>query len=95
MQEKNIKIVKPSGENEYKLLVSFELNNSQYIVVDSKEKDANLNTVVYISRVDGNELVNVVDENENVIATTDFTDESKNLRVWKAVGLQEEDFYKQ
>ena len=64
MQEKNIKIVKPSGENEYKLLVSFELNNSQYIVVDSKEKDANLNTVVYISRVDGNELVNVVDENE-------------------------------
>ena len=38
--------------------------------------------------------VSVVDENNNIITTTDFTDEQKNLEVWKATGLQEEDFYK-
>ena len=64
MQEKNIKILKPSGESEYKLLVSFEYNNSQYIVIDSKEKDSNMNTIVYISKVNGKELENVVEESE-------------------------------
>lgn len=38
--------------------------------------------------------VSVVDEGDNIIATTDFTDKQKNLEVWKALGLQEEDFYK-
>lgn len=39
----------------------------------------------------------IVVENEdgNVLCSTDFTDESKNLEVWKAIGLDEEDFYKQ
>ena len=39
--------------------------------------------------------VSVVDEDGSVIATTDFTNEQENLAVWKAAGLQEEDFYKQ
>ena len=39
--------------------------------------------------------INVVKENGEVVASTDFTDESKNLAVWKVVGLQEEDFYKE
>lgn len=39
--------------------------------------------------------INVVKENGEVVASTDFTDESKNLEVWKAVGLQEEDFFKE
>ena len=39
------------------------------------------------------ELIVVADENDNVICSTDFTDKSKNLEVWKAIGLQEEDFY--
>ena len=38
--------------------------------------------------------VSVVDEDQNIVATTDFTDESKNLEVWKALRFQEEDFYK-
>lgn len=38
--------------------------------------------------------ISVVKEDGEVVAYTDFTDESKNLEVWKAVGLQEEDFYK-
>lgn len=38
--------------------------------------------------------INVVTEDDDIIATTDFTDEQKNLEVWKAIGLQEEDFYK-
>lgn len=36
--------------------------------------------------------INVVKENGEVVASTDFTNESKNLEVWKAVGFQEEDF---
>lgn len=31
--------------------------------------------------------ISVVDEDGNVVTTTDFTDESKNLEVWKAIGL--------
>ena len=39
-------------------------------------------------------VINVVDENGNVVSSTDFTDESKTLEVWKLLGLEEEDFYK-
>ena len=39
--------------------------------------------------------INVVNEDGVCITSTDFTDESTNLKVWKALGLQEEDFYKQ
>ena len=39
--------------------------------------------------------INVVNEDGVFITSTDFTDESTNLKVWKALGLQEEDFYKQ
>ena len=39
--------------------------------------------------------ISVVDENDNVIASTDFTNEADNLKVWLALGLQEEDFYKE
>lgn len=38
--------------------------------------------------------ISVEDEDGNVLCSTDFTDESKNLEVWKAIGLDEEDFYK-
>ena len=39
--------------------------------------------------------INVVNEDGVFITSTDFTDESTNLEVWKALGLQEEDFYRQ
>ena len=31
---------------------------------------------------------------DGTIISTDFTDESKTLEVWKALGFEEEDFYK-
>lgn len=37
--------------------------------------------------------INVVD-GEQIVTSTDGTDQAKNLEVWKALGLQEEDFYK-
>lgn len=37
--------------------------------------------------------INVIKEDGTVVSTTDFINESKNLEVWKAIGLQEEDFY--
>ena len=39
--------------------------------------------------------ISVVKEDGEVVAHTDFTDEQMNLEVWKAIGLQEEDFYKE
>ena len=39
--------------------------------------------------------INVVKEDGEVIVHTDFTDEQKNLDVWKALGFTEEDFYKE
>lgn len=38
--------------------------------------------------------VNVINENSNLVADTDFTDEQENFDVWKALGFPEEDFYK-
>ena len=38
--------------------------------------------------------INVVDEDGTSVASTDFTNEAQNLAVWKAMGFQEEDFYK-
>ena len=38
--------------------------------------------------------VSVVKENGDVVALTDLVNKSKNLEVWKALGLQEGDFYK-
>ena len=49
---------------------------------------------MYFDEFEDVNVINVVDENNNLIASTDFSDESKNLEVWKAAGLQEEDFYK-
>lgn len=39
--------------------------------------------------------INVIKEDGEVVAHTNFTDESKNLEVWEAIGLQEEDFYRE
>lgn len=46
-----------------------------------------LDTFVHIDRI------NVIDD-EKVIASTDDSNNDKYLEVWKALGLQEEDFYK-
>lgn len=48
-----------------------------------------------LAKTDYLRRVSVVDENNNIIATTDFANEQKNFEVWKATGLQEEDFYKE
>lgn len=54
-----------------------------------------INSIGNVYPIFDTEIVKLnVDEDGNIIASTDFTDESKNLEVWKALGLQEEDFYK-
>ena len=49
-----------------------------------------ISDLLFLEKLQG---VSVVKEDGGVVASTDFTDESKNLEVWKAIGLQEEDFY--
>lgn len=61
---------------------------NEYISDKFKNKLDNILPNVCLGRI------SVVDENENVIATTNFTNEAQNLAVWKALGLEEEDFYK-
>lgn len=55
-----------------------------------------INSIGNVYPVFDTEIVklSIDDEDGNIIASTDFTDESKTLEVWKALGLQEEDFYK-
>lgn len=64
MQEKYIKVNRPSGEDEFKVITAFELNGNSYVVLDSKQKDANQNTIVYISRINGDNLEDITDDNE-------------------------------
>ncbi len=60
-------------------------------MIDEMFPDTNL---LYGEFVNGKfDKISVVDENDSVIATTDLTNKRKNLEVWKALGLQEKDFY--
>lgn len=61
---------------------------NEYISDKFKNKLDNILPNVCLGRI------SVVDENRNVIATTNFTNEAQNLAAWKAMGFQEEDFYK-
>lgn len=56
MQGKYIKVNKPSGLEEYKVLNAFEKDGSQYIVLDSKLKDSNQLTITFVSKVNGDSL---------------------------------------
>jgi hypothetical protein len=95
--EKNIKIVRPSGEDNYKVLSAFESNGNVYVVVDSKLKDANQNTITFISKennntleyIDGAEwdqvkkdLINIVKGNNDII----FKEPKDNYQASENIG---------
>lgn len=56
MQEKYIKVNRPSGTEEYKVLHAFEKDGNKYIVIDSKLKDSNQLTITFISKINGSNL---------------------------------------
>lgn len=51
-----IKIKKPSGEETYKVLCAFNNEGNSYVILDSKLKDANQNTITFVSKVNGTNL---------------------------------------
>ena len=54
--EEMIKVIKPTGEDTYKILSAFKANEMDFVVLDSKLKDPNGNTITYIAQIDGNQL---------------------------------------
>ncbi len=52
----NITINKPSGNEVYKLISAYKNNNEDFLIVDSKLKDANQNTIVFVSKINGSNL---------------------------------------
>ena len=64
MSEKYIKVNRPLGEEQFKAVTAFDLNGQSYVVVDSKLKDANQNIIVYVSRIVGDNLEEIIDEVE-------------------------------
>lgn len=54
--EKNIKIIRPAGEDTYKVLCAFKNGENSYVILDSKLKDANGNTITFVCRENGNNL---------------------------------------
>ena len=73
--EKNIKISRPSGEDEYKVLCAFKNDGNSYIILDSKLKDSNGNTVTFVCRdnngsleyIDGDEWKKVTSQLINIV----------------------------
>lgn len=63
-------------------------NNSECMQEAIQAAADSINNEVRIGKI------SVVNEDGNIVAATDFTNESENLEVWKAIGLEEEDFYK-
>lgn len=59
MIDKNIKIIKPSGEAEYKVITAF----NDLLILDSKQKDANANTIVFVCKIN-NDILEVVEGQE-------------------------------
>lgn len=57
--EKNIKITRPSGEDSYKVLCAFKNGENSYLVIDSKLKDANENTITFVCKENGNNLESI------------------------------------
>lgn len=56
MEEKYIKVNRPSGTEKYKVLHAFEKDGNKYIVIDSKLKDSNQLTITFISKINGSNL---------------------------------------
>lgn len=77
--EKNIKISRPSGEDNYKVLCAFKNDDKTYIILDSKLKDSNGNTVTFVCRdnnktleyIDGDEWKNVTSQLINIVKGND------------------------
>ena len=73
--EKNIKISRPSGEDDYKVLCAFKNDGNSYIILDSKLKDSNGNTVTFVCRdnngsleyIDGDEWKKVTSQLINIV----------------------------
>ena len=95
--EKNIKISRPSGEDDYKVLCAFKDDGNSYIILDSKLKDSNGNTVTFVCRdnngsleyIDGDEwkkvtsqLINIVKGNSGI----EFVNVSNEYKASENIG---------
>lgn len=57
-----ITVKKPTGEENFKVLGAFKDEANSYVVLDSKRKDSNQNTVTYVCRIDGDTLIDEQEE---------------------------------
>lgn len=95
--EKNIKISRPSGVDDYKVLCAFKNDGNSYIILDSKLKDSNGNTVTFVCRdnngsleyIDGDEwkkvtsqLINIVKGNSGI----EFVNVSNEYKASENIG---------
>lgn len=67
--EKNIKITRPAGEDTYKVLCAFKNGENSYVILDSKLKDANGNTITFVCRENGNNLEFIDGDEWNQVKT--------------------------
>lgn len=67
--EKNIKITRPAGEDTYKVLCAFKNGENSYVILDSKLKDANGNTITFVCKENGNNLEFIDGDEWNQVKT--------------------------